>query len=78
MVWTTRIIVSVRYANFGLAVYHAQVLELGVVNLLTLTKIFPDPAATGEMFEPVMEQYFAQVFGRLVNEVVSCLNVRGH
>lgn len=44
------------YANFGLAVHHAQVLEHGVVNLLTLVKIFPDPTATREMFEPVMEQ----------------------
>lgn len=61
------------YANFGLAVYHAQVLEHGIVNLLTLAKIFPDPAATREMFQPVMDQYFAQVFGRLVREVAPYL-----
>jgi hypothetical protein len=36
------------YAHFGLAVYHAQALEHGVVNLLTIAKIFPDPAATRE------------------------------
>jgi hypothetical protein len=44
------------YANFGLAVYQAQVLEHGIVNLLTLTKIFPDPTATRGMFQPVMER----------------------
>ena len=41
------------YAHFGLAVYQAQVLEHGVVNLLTLAKIFPDPAATREMHLPL-------------------------
>ncbi len=61
------------YANFGLAVYHAHVLEHGVVNLLALAKIFPDPTATREMYEPVMEQYFAQVLGRLVKEVTPYL-----
>src|SRR5947209_1245642 len=61
------------YAHFGLAVYQAQVLEHGVVNLLTLAKIFPDPAATREMFAPVMEQHFAQVFGRLAKEVAPYL-----
>ncbi|MCA1606810.1 MAG: hypothetical protein LC775_15385, partial [Acidobacteria bacterium] len=39
------------------------------VNLLTLARIFPDPTATREMFMPTMEQYFAQVFGRLVTTV---------
>lgn len=58
------------YAYFGLAVYYAQVLEHGVVNLLTLAKIFPDFTATREMFEPVMEQYFTQVFGKLAKAVV--------
>ena len=57
------------YAYFGLAVYHAQVLEHGVVNLLTIAKIFPDPAATREMFEPVMDGYLGQVFGKLIKEV---------
>lgn len=61
------------YANFGLAIYCAQVLEHGVVNLLTLAKIFPDPAATRDMFAPVMERHFAQVFGRLVEEVTPYL-----
>lgn len=61
------------YAHFGLAVYQAQVLEHGVVNLLTLAKIFPDPAATRKMFVPVMEQHFAQVFGQLVKKVAPYL-----
>lgn len=61
------------YAYFGLAVYHAQVLEHGVVNLLTIAKIFPDPTAAREMFEPVMGQYFSQVFGKLVKEVTPYL-----
>lgn len=58
-------------ANFGLAVYYAQVLEYEVVNLLTLAKIFPDSTATREMFVPVMDYHFAQVFGRLVKKVTS-------
>jgi len=33
--------------------------------LLTLAKIFPDPTATREMYEPVMEQYFARSARRL-------------
>lgn len=57
------------YANFGLAVYYAQVLEHGVVNLLTLAKIFPGFTATREKFESVMEQYFKQVFGQLARAV---------
>ncbi|MCA1600504.1 MAG: hypothetical protein LC776_02265 [Acidobacteria bacterium] len=61
------------YANFGLAVYHAQVLEHGVVNLLTLARIFPDPTATREMFMPTMEQYFVQVFGKLIKIVTPYL-----
>jgi hypothetical protein len=36
------------YANFGPAIRHARVLEHGVVNLLTIAKIFPDPTATRE------------------------------
>jgi hypothetical protein len=55
-------------ANFGLTICCAQVLEHGVVNLI-LAKIFPDPAATREMFAPVMEQHFAQVLGRLDSAV---------
>lgn len=42
------------YANFGLAIYCAQVLKHGVVNLLTLAKISPNLAATKEMFARVM------------------------
>ena len=37
-------------AHFGLAIYQAQVVEHGVVNLLTLAKISSDPVATREMF----------------------------
>ncbi len=57
------------YANFGLAIYHAQVLEHGVVNLLTIAKIFPDPMATRKMFAPLMEWCFTQVLGKLAKEV---------
>jgi hypothetical protein len=45
------------YANFGLAVYHAQVLEYGLRISPTLAKIFPDLAIIRELYEPVMEQY---------------------
>jgi hypothetical protein len=61
------------YANFGLAIYHAQVLEHGVVNLLTLAKLAPDPAATRKAYDITMDHHFAQVFGRLVKEVTSYL-----
>ncbi len=40
------------YANFGRAVYYAQILEHGVVNLLTLAKIFPDQTAPHQTHEP--------------------------
>jgi hypothetical protein len=49
--------------RLGLAVYLAQTLEHGVVSILALAKIFPDPTATRKMFAPVMERNFVQVFG---------------
>jgi len=57
------------YANFGLAVYHAQTLEHGVVNLLTLAKLAPDPAATRKAYDITMDHNFGQVFGRLVEVI---------
>jgi len=61
------------YANFGLAIYHAQVLEHGVVNLLTFAKLFPDPAATRQAYDTAMDHHFSQVFGRLAKEVTPYL-----
>jgi hypothetical protein len=61
------------YAYFGARGYHAQVLEYGVVKLLTIAKIFPEPTTVREMFDPVMDQYFSQVFGKLVKEVTPYL-----
>lgn len=61
------------YAKFGLAVYFAQVLEAGVVNLLTIARIFPDRTATREDFTTVMENYFRRTFGSLRTAVTPYL-----
>lgn len=59
------------YANFGLAVYHAQVIGARRGQSPHSCQNFPRSCGDREMFAPVMEQCFAQVFGRLVNEAVS-------
>lgn len=56
------------YAKFGLAVYFAQVLEAGVVNLLTVAQVFAKKAGTRDEFTALMEGYFRRTLGALRKE----------
>jgi hypothetical protein len=61
------------YAHFGLAVFHAQVLEHHVVNLAAVANVFPNAAAGQSEFDSIMDRGFRQVLGQLVKEISSFL-----
>lgn len=56
------------YALFGLAIYYAQVLEHGIVNLLTLANVM-NRQGTPRDFDEVMERRFRDQFAELVRRV---------
>ncbi len=57
------------YARFGLAMYHAQVLEHGVVNALVMTHRSKDQSVTADELELMFENRFEKTLGRLIAEL---------
>jgi hypothetical protein len=53
------------YAYAGLALYFAQVLEHGLVNVLTIAEHAADPNATRSDVDAAFERHFAATFGKL-------------
>lgn len=57
------------YARFGLAFYHANVLEHELVNLAALVELQQNTPSSREFVEALFEGRFKKVFGQLVREV---------
>ena len=55
------------YAQFGLAVYYAQVFEQGLVNMITLFILAKTPGVTRELFEELFTVHAKKTLGRLIN-----------
>jgi hypothetical protein len=56
------------YARFGLAVYMANVLEHGLVNLVVISKKAQGQIPTRSDCDAVFEKHFAQTMGTLLRE----------
>lgn len=57
------------YAQFGLAIYLAQVLEHGMVNILVLGKLALDPNATQSLFDTYFDDGLAQTMGQILRHL---------
>lgn len=57
------------YARFGLAFYHANVLEHELINLCVLTQIVGKTSFTPEWVESLVDSRYRLLFGQLVREV---------
>ncbi|WP_442600751.1 hypothetical protein [Paenibacillus sp. KN14-4R] len=57
------------YAYFGLAVYHAQVLEQQLVNMIVLIKKSQGLIPTLDDYEALYERKLSNTMGQLINEI---------
>lgn len=57
------------YAHFGLAMFQAQVLELGIVNAMVVARMPERDRLTRNEIDQFMERQFKQTLGRLLHEL---------
>lgn len=57
------------FAHFGLSMYHAQVLEHQLINMLAIVEIVNNRSITGEEIDNLFEGRSKQTMGRLIKDL---------
>ncbi|WP_242824881.1 MULTISPECIES: hypothetical protein [unclassified Dehalobacter] len=63
------------YAYFGLAVFHAQVLEHQLVNMIVLMKSLQEEKITSNYIEALFSRKLSNTMGQLINEIKQMFNL---